>query len=262
MNTEKLNIMKRIHGLDEVYVPFFNGTRRPFLTCDQESFNDQAWVFESKEELEEKFRPYLEKKYSLSTAKIEKKRFLQFYASLFTLGVNEIVITEKGNKETAFAIEEIIKIPEYSDKAEKGKPFYNPQLQLTAIYFLQELRRMIAAKEKCDLSELEEEMSVNLVKSKFIFPIEKQEVQKDQVKSCCMKDKNGNVFQPVFSDILEFQNFNREGKFTGLTIEFKNLAKIVNQAAKGIIINPAGFNLVVFKEQFEGLLKKYGPEEQ
>ena len=71
-------------------------------------------------------------------------------------------------------------MPDYNKLPEKQRPILNPQLQLSAIYFLQELRKPGVEPDKEALKELEEEMSVNLVKSTYLMPVEVQE-EKDAI---------------------------------------------------------------------------------
>lgn len=54
--------------------------------------------------------------------------------------------------------------------------------------------------EKTSINELEEEMAANLVKSKFLVAVEKQEEGQENVQVPYIKNKNGDVFQPIFTD--------------------------------------------------------------
>ena len=101
-------------------------------------------------------------------------------------------------------------------------PRLNPELQLTAIYFLQELRRPVerdlAARKR--LRTLEEEMAANLMRSRFIIVLDVEEDTKGgktdgknrKAKVPYVKTKNGDVFQPCYTDFGEFQKFNARNK--------------------------------------------------
>ena len=163
----------------------------------------------------------------------------------------------------AFDLEEIVKRPDFSQLPENQRPLFNPQLQLTGIYFMQEFRRGVEMSEKESLNELEEEMAANLVKSKFLVAVEKQEEGKEEnVQVPYIKNKNGDVFQPIFTDPGEFSKFNKEKKFKAVVVEFKNMDKILIPLAKGVVVNPQGFNLIVMSEQFENLLKRFGIQKE
>lgn len=262
MDREKIESLKKLQQAKEFFVLFSRGTNQPFIVCDPETFNDQVWIFEEKESLEEMAKPYIEQKNPVASIKLENKNFLNFYSTLFTLGVNEVVFVEK-DKKTEFELEEIVKQPDFSKLPENQRPLFNPQLQLTGIYFMQEFRRAVEMSEKEKLPELEEEMAANLVKSRFLVAVEKKEGEAKDVQVPYIKNKNGDVFQPIFTDPGEFSKFNKEKKFNAVMVEFKNLKKILIPMAKGVVVNPQGFNLIVMSEQFDNLMKRFGltPEE-
>ena len=80
---------------------------------------------------------------------------------------------------------------------------------VTAIYLAQEMRRPAAeaeAEARAErIKELNEELTADFRKGSYIFAIQKEEKGIPLVK---MKD--GQLFQPAFTDILEFQKFNRD----------------------------------------------------
>ena len=41
--------VKKLQRLETTYVIFGQGTKMPYLICDEESFNDQIWVFSTEE---------------------------------------------------------------------------------------------------------------------------------------------------------------------------------------------------------------------
>ena len=111
--------------------------------------------------------------------------------------------------------------------------------------------------EKSTLKELEEEMAANLVKSKFLLAVEAGQ-EGEQMQVPYIKDKEGNVFQPVFTDPGEFSKFNGKKKFRAVMVDFKNMKKVVIPDAVGIVVNPQGFNLIVRKDKFDSLLQRFG----
>ena len=262
MENTRLEIIKKIQTLPEVYTIFSRATRQPFVICDQESFNDQVWIFETKEDLEEKAKPLAEMKNPVAAIKVENKSFLSFYTTLYTLGVNSVVFYPKGEDRTELDLEEIVKKPDFSKLPEEKRPLMNPQLQLCGIYFMQEFRRGGKIKEKENLVELEEELAANLVKSRFLLAVQKKEENSPENKNVqvpYIKNKEGDVFQPVFTDPEEFRKFNRENKLQALLVSFDNLEKLIIPVAKGIVVNPQGFNLIVPKDNLKNLKKRFEP---
>ena len=138
----------------------------------------------------------------------------------------------------------------------------NPQLQLTALYFLQELRRPIERdlEAKKRLRSLEEEMAANLMRSRFIVTMDLTEnggdlkpgAKNQKVKIPYVKNKNGDIYQPCYTDFGEFQKFNAKNKDAKMrlsAVSYDDLPKYLVGQAKGFVFNPAGFNLILTKEQ-------------
>ncbi len=123
---------------------------------------------------------------------------------------------------------------------------------------MQEFRRDVEMEEKKSLPELEEEVAANVVKSKFLLAVEKKGEEEKNVQVPYVKNQNGDVFQPVFTDAEEFRRFNKEGKFQALLVTFENMEKVLIPIAKGIVINPNSFNLILPKEKMSALKQRFG----
>ena len=65
-----------------------------------------------------------------------------FYMNLFAMGINEVVFCD-GDQENKIELTKIVRMPDVDALPENRKPILNPQLQLSAAYFLQELRYKI-----------------------------------------------------------------------------------------------------------------------
>lgn len=253
-------VIKRLQGLEEMFVVYSAVTRMPFATCDEETFNDQVWIFTDQDKVQEFAKTYTEKKMLLMGVKVTKKEAPMFYMNLFAMGINEIVFQD-GDTQHKLELTSVVKIPDYSKLPEKQRPILNPQLQLTAVYFLQELRRPGVEPDKAALKELEEEMSVNLVKSRYLMPVDVQE-EKDgpgNIRMLYVQNKEGERFQPIFSDTGELMKHyqNKEQKHRILQAEFAQLPNYMIKDVQGYVLNPEGINLILKKEQIELLLKYY-----
>lgn len=259
MDNARLELIRKIQTQREVFTILSRATRLPFVICDPESFNDQIWIFEEKETLEEAVKPLVEKKNPIASIRVENQSFLSFYTVLYTLGVNSVVYFGK-NEKTELDLEEIVKKPDFSKLPEEKRPLLNPQLQLSGIYFMQELRRGVEMEEKENLKELEEETAANLVKSKYLVAVNKPEEGQspENVQVPYIKTQNGDIYQPVFSDAEEFRKFNKENKFIAMLVTFENLEKVVIPVAKGVAVNPQGFNLVLPKEKIGAMRQRFG----
>ena len=51
MTVDQVFIIKKLQNLDEMLVAYSAVTRMPFATCDEESFNDQVWIFTDQDKM-------------------------------------------------------------------------------------------------------------------------------------------------------------------------------------------------------------------
>lgn len=264
--------LKKIQSLKDVIILCFQPTRMPYVECDPETFDDQVHVFGDDKEAEEFVKSYREKKHPVALLKVPQKHAPMFLSSYYLLGVNALVYHDNGMA-TRLQLEQVVKKPKvFEEQQKKGLiPLTNPSLQLSIIYFLEEMYRQVEHDMK-HARELEEEMVANLVRSKFIVASKaanegeafdpKNPEQKKVINY--IKDKEGQIFLPVFSDIGEFQKFYKEQvKGMGmLVMPFHNLRKHILEDTKAIILNPAGVHLQIVPEQMDKLIKSFPPEEK
>jgi len=241
---KKRVILQKLRGMDEVYVLFSRCTNMPYVLCEEKNYNDQIFVFGKEEDAKKNVKERAEEDIALVIVKFEKNQFLSFYAGLYLIGANAIVADLDGES-TEIMLEELITRPDDSKLARGKVRVDNPQLHLTALYYMQELRRYPAEKQKVtpELKALEEEMLSNLIKGTYIIPVQ------DKNKIPFMKFKNGDLYQPVFTDFTEFQKFNKEQKFRAVVIPFSDFKKVIAEQSKGFVINPMGFHLIILQGQ-------------
>ena len=63
-----------------------------------------------------------------------------------------------------------------------------------------------------------------------------------------LKQKDGRVLQPIFTDMQEFmkfQNVNRNEKMKTAVVEAAKLPELITKEAIGVTVNPFGVNLVL-----------------
>lgn len=253
--------VQKIQKSETLYGVFGAGTKQPFITCDEESFNDQVWIFSQEEKAKEFSQERKDGNQDiLLVVKFENGQLLQFFASLFTLGVNEVVFRD-GEVIHKIPLEKIVLKPDYSKLPEEKRPLTNPQVQLTGLTFMQELHRQKPNNEKPKLHELEEEMAANLVRSTFLvameFEGEAPKPDSSNVKIPCVKNKDGKMFQPIFTDGNELNKFNSKGKFKASLVKFSDVQKIIGKNVEGIVVNPQSMNIVIMKDKIQGLLERF-----
>ncbi len=259
--------MQKIQSLEKMYVVYCAYTGKPFVICDPDTYQDEVWLFEDEKQLQEFAKPYLAKKVLLRGVVYENKDFLRFFSSLFTMGVNGLAFAEETTT-TKIELAKLVKEPDYEQIPPAKRPLLNPNLQLTGMYFMQEGARPVPQEEKEGLKELEEEFSANLTKSRVLLCLELNEGPEDDMTKFrenkyripILKDKSENIYQPIFSDTLEFQAFAKERKLSAIAIPFSNLSKVLTKEAKGYMLNPNGYHMLLPKELLEGLAKRFPQE--
>ena len=245
--------VKELQARETVFVAYAQTTRLPYVTCGEETYNDQVWFFADEESVKEFGKKKLEEKVLLMGMKYEKKDFPKMYGLMFAIGANS-VIWNNGTEEIEIDLERIVRKPDLSQVEPAKRPLINSTLQLSGIYFMQELRRPVAKEEHKNLRELEEELIVNLKKSQFLVAMEVDKENPKKINIPYLKNKEGQILQPVFSDVMEYEKFARGKKFRLAKIPFAKLPEILNTQAEAMVFNPLGFNLILNKEQFKKIL--------
>lgn len=245
--------VKELQARETVFVAYAQTTRLPYVTCGEETYNDQVWFFADEESVKEFGKKKLEEKVLLMGMKYEKKDFPKMYGLMFAIGANS-VIWNNGTEEIEIDLERIVRKPNLSQVEPAKRPLINSTLQLSGIYFMQELRRPVAKEEHKNLRELEEELIVNLKKSQFLVAMEVDKENPKKINVPYLKNKEGQILQPVFSDVMEYEKFARGKKFRLAKIPFAKLPEILNTQAEAMVFNPLGFNLILNKEQFKKIL--------
>ena len=175
-------IIKKLQGLPEMFVIFSQSTKHPYVTCNEESFDDQIHIFSDAEAA----HAYVvakneQEKIPVVSVRVAAEQFLHFYGTLYALGVNGVVLHD-NDTETSLALEAIVHRRHNPDELpEKQRPVINPELMLTSLSFLQEMRRPVSEeeKEKADLRAMDEELVANLVRGRFLSGIIVDESEED-----------------------------------------------------------------------------------
>lgn len=265
MAVDKSFLIKKIQKKTDMIVAYCAFTGMPLVVCDPETFNDQVWIFNKEAQLQEFAKKYTEKKILLRGVQYKNAQFLQFFSSLFTMGVNELVFVDDAGNNTAIELESLVRRPDYSKLKKEQVPITNPELQLTGMYFMQEASRPVPNEEKENLKDLEEELAANMVKGKYLVGIElndgpesdAEKLKNKLYKLPILKNKNGDVLQPIFTDPVEFQKFAKGKNLKAIGVPFADLAKLLVKDAKGFMLNPAGYHILMPKELLVGLNKRF-----
>ena len=121
---------------------------------------------------------------------------------------------------------------------EKKTWIENPSLHLTALYFMQELRKQKYETMPDELKEMQEEILADLLAE-----------HTSRIPGRCgrplLKQKNGDAYQPDLrgTDIIEFGKFNSKNQFKAIAVTADKIPSILVKEAKGVVVNPFGVNL-------------------
>lgn len=277
-----------VQNLNRAYAMFSPLTNMPYVECEEKNYNDQVLLYEDQAEAEAAAKEAEERGIrllvrELKTVEVQipvnagqpngakKKMYLnqvrQHLGILPFLGVNAVGYKPAGGELQSIELTKIL--PEGFEKKVDGNAFYQPNVQLTGIYLMQEARRKKEYVDMKQLQALDEEFSSNLVKARlFIAVLPPKGHEKDQqlnLKECKMpylKHQNGDRYFPVFSDIWEFQKYAQNNKtLRPIQVPFKELPKFWVQDAKAYMINPMGYSVPITKEMIPRILEKFGVSE-
>ncbi len=253
MGISEQDAIKELQTRDNVFVAYSQATKLPYVVCDEESFNDQVWIFATEEEIKEFGKQKVGEKILLMGMKYEKKDYPRLYGTLYAIGVNSVVWVN-GEDKIEIEVNRIAKQADFSNLEPKKQPLFNPTLQMSGIYFMQELRRPIKKEERQNMREMEEELIVNLKKSEFLVAMAADPENPNKINIPYLKNKEGEILQPAFSDVMEFDKFARGKKLRAAKVPFAKLPGLLIKQARAFVINPMGFNLILDREQLGRIL--------
>lgn len=249
---------EKLRKSEQVYVLFSQCTRMPYVVCDDNTYDDEILLYFQEETAKNAAKKLLEKKEPVQALKIGKKDLLPFFVSLMLLGVNCILINQEplpdeisNGKDTEYELSsdpaltgipiQLDEIIRRKEPGEEGKVLIeNPQFHLTALYFMQKVRKDRQVEFTEEIKELHEEMMAHYQKGKYIIPV------KENAGTLVMKQKDGQIFQPVFTDIQEYKKFlsmNREGSIKTAVLPAEKIPGILAPGTIGVAVNPFGVNL-------------------
>ena len=272
MAVDNTFLRRRIRDIDTLYYLLSTVTKKPFVECDENTQDDQVYLFTSEEAAKAALEKVQKRQYPVSILPLPKMMTEAFLRSLYMIGVNAVILQE-GGAPAAVPLETLCDRPDLEAWENEPVPKANPALQLTGIYFMQEMIKQgkRTPEEMRRFRDLEEELVHNLRRSRLImaFDVTKAKPgwkpgQPDPgVGIALIKNKKGQVFQPVYTDLMELRNSNAGNKgqrLQAVSVPFTGLSKLITKEALGAAVNPGGFHLVITREQMEKMLQMY-PEE-
>ncbi len=250
----KQEFIKTISEIKKFSVIFSQATRMPMVFCAEETADDFVFIYLNEEDASEKAKALTGDKQPAFVVNCKENEVLPFLAELRLTGVNAICfVTAKADGAEEFVVQltEFLRFPDMSAIPEIQRPVENPTLQLSMLYFMQEVRRPVEQAEKKNLDSLEEETSANLAKSRFLIPVQDVAVENEEKNKraiMLLKNDNGDMFFPLFTDGAELRKFMREQRHPIIVGDFKAVIDLMKKGnATGLVLNPASSNVILNK---------------
>lgn len=239
MMTEKKKILNMLRTSKVLYLILSKCSHMPYVVCDEETFDDQVLLFFQEEDAKRAGEKLNGEGEPVQIVKLENAMLLSFYTGLFSMGVNCLSVNPGLSEGLKVQLNELVTRPSGDELPEGRVRVENPEFHLTALYFVQKFRKNSKAIMTEELQELNEEMMAHFQRGRYIVAV--QEGQGIPV----LKQKDGKIYQPVFTDFQEFQKFNREKTFRASVIEAEKIPDILVKGTIGVAINPFGANILL-----------------
>lgn len=225
----------------------------PYVKCDEETFNDQAWIFSTEEGIKEFGKKMLEEKVLLMGMKFTKKDYPRLYGTFYAIGVNTVVWVD-GEDKIEIDLTDIAKQADMSKIEPAKRPLLNPTLELSGIYFMQELRRPVEKDQHGNLRELEEELIVNLKKSEYLVAMNVDPEDPKKINIPYLKNKKEEILQPVFTTLWNLRSLQKVRSCVLRKYRLQNFRELLIDKEWPYAVNPLGFNLVLNREQLNKII--------
>ena len=242
---DRREVLASIPKAVNLYMIHSDFTRLPFVYCDDESFDDVAFLLDIKENAEKKSKELSENKQKNTVVELNQEGVLRAFTHMLIAGVNAIKYNYQG-EDFIIQLDEIVKLSDFSELPPEQRPVENRTLQLTMLYFSQEIRANLDNPNTPEIHEMEEEMMVNILKARFLVPVRETQVDGEtQMQMLMLKIGNGGGSMiPVFTDNIEFDKMPNDDTVKKTIIDAKNLINFpLPPECEGFLINPMGVSL-------------------
>lgn len=238
---DKKSILMQLQRQNQIYLILSKCTRLPFVCCDSETFDDEIFVYFEEAAARTKTEELGKAGELVVVVTIPNKNFLPFYAGLYPMGINAIVVDGGTDTELTIQLEELVRKPDDSKLPQGQVRIENPSLHLTGMYFMQELRKKTRVKLTEELEEMQKEMLSHYANGTYVIAL-----KADQKGVVLMKNPQGQAALPIFTDIQEYQKFqmaNPNEKFMPGIVKADKVGGLLPPEASTVVLNPLGMNV-------------------
>ena len=220
-NTGNQETIQRLKTEESLWALVSGCTKEPYVVCDPETFDDEIMMFFSAQDAQEKAKQLNEAGIPVGIVKLEKRQMLLFYTSLYTMGINALLVSE-GDTQTRIQLADFVRRNKPEQDPEGKLLVENPSLHLTALYYMQETRKPSVQEGNPQIKEWQDEISNYFSKGSFIAAVQNQ---------------------AIFTDIMEFQKFNKENQLRPIVVTADKIPQILAAEATGVLLNPMGVRM-------------------
>lgn len=238
---DKKSVLIKLQKQNQIYLILSKCTRLPFVCCDPETYDDEIFVYFDEKDARNKAEQLGSDGELVVVVNIPNKNFLPFYAGLFPMGINAIVVDGGTQSEMKLQLEELVRKPDDSKLPQGQVRIENPSLHLTGMYFMQELRKKLKPELTESLKEMQQEMLSHYAEGTYVVAL-----KADQKGVVLIKNPQGQAALPVFTDIQEFQKFqmaNPKEKLVPGIVKADKVAGLLPKEASTVVLNPLGINV-------------------
>ena len=119
-NTGNQETIQRLKTEESLWALVSGCTKEPYVVCDPETFDDEIMMFFSAQDAQEKAKQLNEAGIPVGIVKLEKRQMLLFYTSLYTMGINALLVSE-GDTQTRIQLADFVR---------RNKPEQDPEGKL------------------------------------------------------------------------------------------------------------------------------------
>lgn len=249
------DITDKVKETETLYVLFDQKTALPFVGMHcAEVYTKEEYANQAVEHYEKVYRNITVKE--VSKEHMEATGGLPLFAYLYYMGLENVII-DNGIKGVMIKRSEVLAPPDWSNLPELQVPVTNPDLRFKLNCYLSELRSGITYDGQKEMIKKQEAETVAAMREgKYLMPVQKGE----GLAFAIMKDREGKIYQPMFTDWIEFHKIYDKKEWGGMIGTFKDCVSLGYQR-DGIVINPLGENMTLGKELIQNMFGDLVPEQ-